>query len=163
MNDGGFSDDADIPIEALMTPDALMDDGIDFDERGPALGQPTIVRWRDLPESEAAEAWATLRSFVDWLIVRYDISEATIPRCWWQHGAVVEELSALRSAWDVSTDPDLDGGLGPIGWHERFHLVQSRLREWYNRECVSGHRPPTTAQVKDGYVGWDEWIAEAHS
>lgn len=158
MYDSELSEGGDVPI------DALMDAGIDFDTRETSpLEEPVIVRWRGLPDEDAIDAWQELRGFVDWLIGRYDISDAVIPRCWWMHGSIVEELSALRAAWDVSMDPDIDGGLGPIGWHERFHLLQSRLREWYNRECINGHITPLTGPEKDGYAGWDAWISEAHS
>lgn len=136
-----------------LPPDAPIDlndrDGVDG-----MLGAP-ITRWRDMGDEDAPAAWDELRSFVDWLVGRYEIPSNLIPACWFLHGPVVEELSALRAAWDASFVVDTDGGLGPIGWHERFALVRVRLREAYRGDCSRGghvEAPESSVNVDE-----DEW------
>ena len=57
-----------------------------------------IVNWRELPAPNTPGAWMRLRSWVEWFTVRYRISESTVPACWFKHGELVEELTALYTA-----------------------------------------------------------------
>ena len=157
--EGLFPDD-EVPIGELV--DAA---GVDlgFDERAAGLHSPMITRWRDLDAELAAGAWSELRDFVDWMLVRYEIPEREIPGCWWRHGSVVEELSALRAAWDASFDTDTDGGHGPIGWHERFTLCRQRIRDHYHGECATAHQDRAGRREMTSDEGWQAWVAEAHN
>ena len=49
------------------------------------------------------------------------------PDCWWRHGGLVEELSALHTSWVAAYDT-VDAGYGPIGWLERFQTAIERWR-----------------------------------
>jgi hypothetical protein len=124
----------------------------------------SIVNWRTLDNGAAPETWTRLRDWVDWFTHRYRIPGRKIPACWYRHGPLVEELSALHTAWLVSFDA-MDAGYGPIGWHERLAAALPRLATWYNGECHNGHTqldntpqagPPDAAT-------WNEWIREPHS
>jgi hypothetical protein len=53
-----------------------------------------IVDWYTLPDTNAADEWERLRRWVEWVTVRYNIPQTVVPVCWYQHGALVEELSA---------------------------------------------------------------------
>lgn len=101
----------------------------------------TIVCWRELEEEEARRELVRLAGWVRWFAVRYALTADTVPPCWDRHPALVEELAALRSAWEASFSPD-DAGHGPIGWHERMWLALTRIRSWYRGECSSGHIAP---------------------
>ena len=117
-----------------------------------------ITRWRDLPADEMPGEWDRLRAFVEWFVPRYELSESDIPPCWYRHGRLVEELSALRSAWDASFIVETDGGLGPIGWHERYALARVRMREAYPGTCARGtHSQTTTYRVSFDENAWAEW------
>lgn len=148
-----------IPIDDLA---ALADvGGIDLDTRegdDDVLGA-SITRWRDMPDDERPDAWDELRAFVEWIVTRYELTDNIIPACWYRHGALVEELSALRAAWDASFVVETDGGLGPIGWHERFALARTRITEAYRGECKRGgihvENPVVTLQIQDDE--WNEW------
>ena len=97
--------------------------------------------WRELDAEEALQSWSALASFVDWLVTRYDLSEV-VPACWWLHGAITEELTALWASWTAAyLDPEAAPD-APILWHERFASCRARLAEWDRLGCAQrGHRP----------------------
>ena len=57
------------------------------------------VAWPTLSDQELEDAIAELGEWVAWLILRYALDHRTVPPCWAAHGALVEELSALHTAW----------------------------------------------------------------
>lgn len=121
----------------------------------------TIVNWRELPAVMAAETWTELRAWVDWFVVRYDQPAAVIPPCWYRHGRLVEELTALRTAHQVSFDPT-DSGLGPITWHERLNLALPRLKLAYSGGCSQGHYQSSPDKRLVDEEDWAAWIAQPH-
>jgi hypothetical protein len=123
-----------------------------------------VINWRTLTDAEARTAWDTLRSWVEWFTVRYHISESIVPACWYQHGDLVEELSALHTAHTVAFHTS-DSGFGPIGWHERLSLTLPRLRHAYAGGCARGHNPhkPRTWTNKIDETEWTAWTTQAHA
>ena len=98
---------------------------------------PVPTCWPALTDKEAADALATLEDGIDWLVDRYHLDRRTVPGCWQRHGALIEELSALHTAWItayVATTP----GDRPLTWHHEFDLARHRLADWVAR---SGCRP----------------------
>ena len=73
--------------------------------------------------------------------------------------ALVEELSAIHTAWLASFD-STDAGYGPIGWHERFAQTCSRLKSHYKGECSRGHtdRPTRIWPADTTDQEWRTWI-----
>lgn len=141
-NSFGFDNEEEIPLSTLMELSGFAEQH-DLNDRAGGIDEGRITRWRDLPDEDAQEQWARLRSFVDWLVDRYAIPESEIPACWPQHPPIVEELSALRASWDTAFDPG-DGGYGPVGWHERFAAVRQRISSvHYKGACHvgRGHQP----------------------
>lgn len=127
-------------------------------------GPPPVVDWQTLKDADAPAAWDALREWVEWFTVRYDISESVVPVCWWRHGDLVHELSALHHSHRVAFDPS-DTGLGPIRWHEQLTLAISRLRNTYYGQCLNGHkgyRPREWANVIDEQE-WDGWRGQSHA
>ena len=57
--------------------------------------------WQALDALGAAQTWTALAVFVIFLVTRYDLGDV-VPRCWWTHGALVEELTALWAAWTAA-------------------------------------------------------------
>ena len=47
--------------------------------------------------------------WIRWCVRRYGLDHRTIPPCWYQHGALVEELSALRTGWQAAHTPTAPG------------------------------------------------------
>lgn len=131
--------DADPWLDEEPPPDTAQD-GPAQDDRDRAAAEmgPIVVCWPALSPDEAAAALAELAEWVQWLANRYALTARHIPDCWASHGALVEELSALRTCWIVSFDP-ADAGRGPIGFQER--LAQALGRHTFRERCQAGHRP----------------------
>lgn len=123
-----------------------------------------VVDWGTLKDADARAAWDSLRAWVEWFTVRYQISESLVPVCWFRHGDLVEELSALHTAHTVAFDAS-DAGFGPIGWHERLSLTLPRLRHEYAGGCTRGHnhrKPRSWANAIDEQE-WDAWADRTHA
>ena len=56
---------------------------------------PQPVCWPVIDGEAAYVAWSGLDTWVRWCARRYALDQRTIPPCWWRHGALVEELTAL--------------------------------------------------------------------
>lgn len=99
------------------------------------------VNWAALDRTQATQQWAILAEWTDWLRARYQLHEQ-IPACWFAHGALIEELSALRSAWiGAYLDPQA-AHADPASWHDLLDRVRYRMRAWDRNGCADGtHRP----------------------
>jgi hypothetical protein len=98
------------------------------------------VNWAHLDTEQASAQWSLLVEWSDWLRDRYQLHER-VPSCWYAHGPLIEELSALRSAW-VGTFLDPQGRLDdPVHWHEQLERTLERIRAWDRTGCAAGtHR-----------------------
>ena len=108
-----------------------------------------VYELEDVPPSIAQgldEARSKGRYFRDWLRDRYQLHER-LPACWYAHGPLIEELSALRSAW-VGTFLDPQARLDePLHWHEQLERFLERFRSWDRTGCADGtHRPEQPLQ-----------------
>lgn len=122
-----------------------------------------VINWRTLTTEDAQVAWEKLRSFVEWVTVRYDIPLSVIPNCWYRHPALVEELSALHTAHTASFDVS-DAGYGPISWHERFATALPRISKAYGGGCTRGHDglEPRSWEGAIDETEWDTWVQDTH-
>lgn len=111
---------------------------------------PYAVRWADLDPDNLAAELNVLAVWVRWLVTRYALDHRDVPPCWYLHGAHVEELAALRGAWDLAYDP-AQTATATADWQLTFAHARLRLRDWAARTgCRAGqHRPDTV----------DEWAA----
>ncbi|MGO4535185.1 hypothetical protein [Leifsonia sp. 2MCAF36] len=151
----------DIPLDDLVA--SLAEEWEDQPPRqSPGMLGIRAINWRTLEDGDAPPVWTDLQDWVAWFTHRYNIATRKIPPCWFKHGALVEELSALHTAWLVSYD-SLDAGYGPIGWHERLAVAIPRLATWYNGECHNGHTE--LPQTGDDAVPaeWADWIRQSHA
>ncbi|MCA0328458.1 MAG: hypothetical protein LCI03_00980 [Actinobacteria bacterium] len=97
-----------------------------------------------LPTLSPEETTAHLEDLADWVAWvtrRYALDHRTIPPCWAEHGALQEELSALRTGWITAYSPDALGD-APLRWHGEFDAARHRLATWVARTgCrASEHR-----------------------
>ncbi len=149
-------------LDALLAADAR---GFEHDDRGGDSGPlgAVIIDWRHLTDRDSRAAWDALRDWVEWFVIRYRVPESTVPACWFRHGQLVEELSALHTAHVAAFD-DSDAGFGPIGWHERLSLAQNRLTRAYAGGCSDSHRDiiPRTNIGRIDETEWDAWADTAH-
>ncbi|TCO41028.1 hypothetical protein EV646_116119 [Kribbella antiqua] len=103
---------------------------------------PYIVCWRDLDPQSTTEELERLAEWVAWVIHRYRVDHKTIPPCWPEHGALVEELSALRTYWESCYQDDANPA-DPLAFHRDLTLTLRRLRDWSSLlGCTrTTHRP----------------------
>jgi len=112
---------------------------------GPQLAQeafpPVPLCWPALTSEEGEEQLDALADWTRWLVDRYALDHRTVPPCWPQHGALLEELSALRTAW-LTAYAVTSTGDAPLEWHAYFAAARQRLADWVSRTgCRSGeHR-----------------------
>jgi hypothetical protein len=99
------------------------------------------IRWDTLDRHQASTIWIWLITWVTHLVGRYQLDEE-IPACWPQHPPLVEELTALASAWQASYTPDATAE-APLRWHESLARTRARLREWDDAtRCRHGTHHP---------------------
>jgi hypothetical protein len=116
----------------------------------PGLGARP-VNWTALTADAAAEAWAALAGWVDWLLDRYALAE-TIPGCWYAHPAMLEELSAIHVAWlGAYCDPAASAADGVL-WHDMLDRVVVRIRDHDVASCASAaeHRAGLAGPIASG-------------
>jgi len=112
--------------------------------------------WARMDSKAAMETWADLAGWVVWLVARYDLGDE-IPACWWDHPAILEELTALWAAWlltyqHADSTPDK-----PLAWHKDFGEARTRIKGWDRLGCARGtHRateePPWAFDYDDDFV-----------
>lgn len=123
-----------------VDPDAELDALV-----GQMLGHlPQPVDWRRVPAHAICAEWAALDTWVRWLAARYALDHRELPPCWYRHAAVVEELSALRTAHASAFHPT-QPPTGPVDWHQSLGYARQRLRDWVARTGCKpgGHRDDT--------------------
>lgn len=119
-----------------------------------AVGPPgggKVICWPKLDADAAREAWSGLREWVLWWLDRYAVKE--VPRgCWWRHGMLVEELTALWLAWQAAYGEKSDA-TAPLIWLEHFDRARDRIRQRLQQQgnCSNGqHADPAPQPPANG-------------
>ena len=76
--------------------------------------------WAHLDSEEQRALFEELREWVDWMVVRYHVSNEAyrLQPCWYRHPVAVEELTALMVAWKAEySQPKASTGL--TTWHSQ--------------------------------------------
>ena len=93
------------------------------------VGRHAVV-WRNLSIADQAVELRELAGWVEWLQVRYASAGDWLRPCWWRHGFVVEELSALRTAWLGVYEPaENTEATAALDWHEAAERCRERVRQ----------------------------------
>ena len=66
------------------------------------FGPAEPICWPQLGDDDAAEMLGEVNDWVSWLTQRFTLDHRTVPNCWDQHGPIIEELSALYTAWQCA-------------------------------------------------------------
>lgn len=104
-----------------------------------ARAMPALpVRLDTLTPEQSSKHMAELTTWVQWLTNRYRLDQRTIPPCWAHHGELVEELSALHTAWLSSYALTSPGG-APLAWHEALATCRTRMQDSTARSGCSRH------------------------
>jgi uncharacterized protein DUF4913 len=124
-----------------------------------ASNNVTAIRWADLDADAARQTWNALYDWVTWLLDRYTVRE--VPRaCWWRHGLIVEELTALWLAWQGAFGEDTTA-IAPTFWHEHLDRARDRMRLRLQQQgncAAGGHQPfgpqPHPPEVRDEFTAF---------
>jgi hypothetical protein len=97
------------------------------------------VCWKTLDGASTERELRVLDEWIRWLVRRYALTPAAdmVLPCWYRHGTIVEELSALHTGWLAAFAPDAPGS-APLDWHAMFAGTQTRLRETRGRSGCMG-------------------------
>ena len=109
------------------------------------------VCWEDLEEAERAALWPEFVAWVIWMADRYEVTNDQIPRqCWWQHGAVVEELTALWTSHQSAYAPGEDAGSAPYLWQDALARAIERIGRLWVGTCRTGQHRDRHREQWDG-------------
>jgi len=118
--------------------------------------------WFELDQREAETMWRVLGDFVAYLNRRYiERQEQTIPPCWAEHGALVEELTTMFwMRWHAFETEESTTG-GAQYWHTYvFPGFLERMARWIGpdrlHKCQAGKHE--TREVVEP-AGAEEWEA----
>jgi Domain of unknown function (DUF4913) len=113
-------------------------------EKEDALAAPTLIQWMDITGEERLAAWDGLVSFVEKIVVHYEL-QWTIRPCWWQHTDAIEELTALWHSYQAAyADPsNLEGAMT---WRDAFSRGKERLKDFF-LSCRDGHIDMAVSQA----------------
>ncbi len=116
------------------------------------------VCWDDLEEAERAALWPEFVAWVIWMADRYEVTNDQIPRqCWWQHGAVVEELTALWTSHQSAYAQGEDAGSAPYLWQDALARAIERIGRLWVGTCRNGqHRD----RHREQWDGDEKYLAE---
>lgn len=113
---------------------------------------PGPVAWDDLDAAQAADTWEHLEDWVTWLVRRFRLRPRDVPPCWYLHGAVVEELTALWGSHQDAYSDD-EAASAASEWLHVLADTRYRLADWIARTgCIAvEHREdPDVAWRQDG-------------
>jgi hypothetical protein len=89
---------------------------------------PACIPMTSVPTGEGIDL-ESLATWVDWMQERYAATGDWLRPCWWRHGLVVEELSALRSSWlGVYSADEPPAHAAELTWHEQAEKCRDRIR-----------------------------------
>ncbi|WP_205728869.1 DUF4913 domain-containing protein [Frankia sp. B2] len=105
----------------------------------PEVAAPFLVDWSEISGRDRIDLWERLGGFVEFLVGRYGLAFEIRP-CWWRHGEVVEELTAL---WLARQHLYSDRSVltAAMSWQDTFHKSRSRLRDMFG-SCRDFHVEP---------------------
>lgn len=115
-------------------------------------------RWREIAVEDQAEAWVTLRRWVDWFTNEYRIPATAVPVCWFLHPEIRAELYAAmcfeQKVWDAEAPT-----LAPsIYWQAQLPDIRRRLIDMTtSTTCTEGAHVNRRAMVRA--VDEDLWTA----
>ncbi|MFE7777683.1 hypothetical protein ACFU5O_28045 [Streptomyces sp. NPDC057445] len=133
-------------------------DGDDASDRAP--GSPVV--WHKIKDEERQELWAEFTSWVIRLADQYELTTEQLPHaCWWEHGAVVAELTALWTGWESAYSNEEDAAAGPYLWHDAWSRGIDRIGRMWLGECTNGYHNLKSRTTFGSDVGYRKRVAEA--
>lgn len=112
--------------------------------------------WHQLDAEQAALEMEALTEWTHWLVDRYRIDDR-IPQCWNQHDPLIEELSALRSAWIEAYILPSSPLSAATTWHHTLANTLDRTQTLWRTNCTTEHKPK-----RPGWASSDELLRRNH-
>lgn len=109
-------------------------------------GAPVV--WHKVKEEERAELWGEFTAWVIRMADTYELTTEQLPHaCWWEHGAVVAELTALWTGWESAFGDEEDAAAGPYLWHDAWARGIERIGRSWLGECTNGYHQAKSRTV----------------
>ncbi|MFF7359007.1 hypothetical protein ACFZA1_41390 [Streptomyces filipinensis] len=100
----------------------------------------TPIAWHKVSEDEREELWSQFASWVIRMADTYELTTEQLPHaCWWEHGAVVAELTAVWTGWESTYSSEEDAAAGPYLWHDAWARGIERIGRMWLGECTNGY------------------------
>jgi len=102
-----------------------------------AFGEPALPEWSwvGLDPGVRAERLGELHQWVTWLVDTYEVPTGQLPDCWYRHGSMTADLTALRAGWTAAyLDPEAEPDR-PSRWHDTLERTLRRVRDWDRHGC----------------------------
>lgn len=102
-----------------------------------APGEPALPEWSwvGLDPGVRAERLRELHQWVSWLVDTYEVPTGQLPDCWYRHGSMTADLTALRAGWTAAyLDPEAEPDR-PSRWHDTLERTLRRIRDWDRHGC----------------------------
>ncbi|MFF3957494.1 hypothetical protein ACFYY1_30415 [Streptomyces sp. NPDC001890] len=101
-------------------------------------GAPVV--WHKVKDDEREELWADFAAWVIRMADTYELTTEQLPHaCWWEHGAVVAELTSLWTGWESAYGNEEDAAAGPYLWHDAWSRGIERIGRMWLGECTNGY------------------------
>ncbi|MEU6070542.1 hypothetical protein ABZ864_40410 [Streptomyces sp. NPDC047082] len=101
-------------------------------------GAPVV--WHKVAAEEREALWGEFVSWVIRMADTYELTTEQLPHaCWWEHGAVVAELTALWTGWESTYGIEEDAAAGPYLWHDAWARAIDRIGRMWLGECTNGY------------------------
>jgi hypothetical protein len=118
---------------------------------------PACISTASVPTGEGIDL-EHLATWVDRMQERYAAAGDWLRPCWWRHGFVVEELSALRTSWlGVYSADEPPTSTAALKWHEDAEKCRERIRRSISTGpgCTAVSHKPDQALTDDA-----RWVTE---
>ncbi|GAA1237500.1 hypothetical protein [Streptomyces rhizosphaericus] len=136
--------------DASLVGGASFGNGGDGSDRAP--GAPIV--WRQLEVADRTALWAEFTNWVMCIADQFELTPDKLPRnCWWLHDGVVEELTALWTAYRSAFWTEQDSGASVYLWFDAFGRALDRISRSWLGECTNGYHQPRSR---------DNWSTDAN-
>ncbi|WP_371591219.1 hypothetical protein [Streptomyces sp. NBC_00470] len=135
--------------------------GQDGEEENSRIPGAPIV-WHKVPEDQRPQLWAEFTAWVIRMADTYEMTTEQLPHaCWWEHGAVVAELTAMWTGWESAYGSEEDAAAGPYLWHDAWSRCLERIGRTWLGECTNGYHQQKSRTIFGTDPAYRKRILEA--
>lgn len=126
-------------------------------EKGP---RPVGWSFKHVTGDQRQQLWAEVSDFVQWINTRYfpDKPHEAIASCWFEHGAVVEELTALWAAWHAALHDHKQPTSDYAAWHAHYFWPAMKRINNLLQDCRTAEHEPISTRAPRPYPGLEAFI-----